>query len=147
MKSNTDDGLTWSAYMLALTPQERRKLRDKSVDAVKYYKAKWKKDKNGQYVVESFNKHALQFRDYLKKQKDLEFKGFGPIIRYIKEDGKKDDLNGHFNHPWGIPSIIFSLKNLPGALVTSPVLRVNDSIINEIDENKDHYVELVGFTG
>lgn len=140
------DGLNWSKYILALTPKERKRLKDKLVESVRYYNATWSKGKDGKSKVVKYDKDSQALYKLLKSRQ-VNFRGFSPIVRYIKENGPKDDLTAHFNHPWAIPSMLFDYKGLPVILTTNPALRFDTSILNEIDDNRHLFVELDGYTG
>lgn len=136
-------GLPWVDTVMNAGSKARTRLKNKILESLKYVGAKWSKSSPKKVL-----KYDSQMEDLvsLLKSGDVEFIGFNPIIPYIKEKGPKEDLLAYWNHPHGLPSLLYKHKRLPMLIIASPTIRFNDSLLNEIDANHNMRVQLKGIS-
>ena len=68
---------------------------------------------------------------------DVEFVGISPSTRYIKTKGSAEDLDAIWVHPFSVPTLLFYHKKTHCLINAGAAIRFNDSILNEIAENRD----------
>jgi hypothetical protein len=94
-------------------------------------------------------KEAQNLADLLSDKSKFELIGFSANLHYIKDNLRKgdtdEDLECVFVHPWGSPKLLFKHKDLPVLFIVGDDLRLDESVINEVDKNEK--VDVRGFTG
>jgi len=105
--------------------------------------------KNGVGTKRKNPKEAMNLADLLSNKDDFELVGFAANLHYIKHDLRKgdtmEDTECVFVHPWASPKLLFAHKRLPVVLVVGDDLRLDESVLDEHEQNQK--VEVRGFTG
>ena len=82
------------------------------------------------------NKAGQKLFDQILKSGSFELVGITTCVPYIKVEGSKDDLKQEYIHPFGMPTLLYHIKNTPAFLLVNPGLRFNSNILKEIEKNK-----------
>ncbi len=135
--------MRWIEIFRNASPQMRRKLRELILDSVKYYGAKWKKKSDGNYEIASMDKDSKRLINEIKSTK---FVGFVTSVVYMKEKGPQNHLMAEWEHPFGTPNLLYKHPKYPMYLIIGPGLRLNDSVLSEIDAN-NYSIDTIGITG
>lgn len=134
MGSGVKDNLTWVSTML-MSPAKERKIWLKMVlkNLRLAFNPKAKKGETDDLVN-------------LLKSSDMEIIGFAPNIQYLRVDGSEDFLKAWWVHP-NQPTLIAKHKRLPFVILAGPSLRLDETVIKEVDSDGLKDESLVGFTG
>jgi len=116
-------------YTLIDLPENKRKKWVKDVlNGVKNFKVK-NPDHNTNDMIRALN------------SSNFDLIGFSANVNYIKDKKKKgdrkEDLEHVFVHAWGSPKLLYAHKDLPLLMIIGGDLRVDGTILDEIDKNKD----------
>lgn len=71
----------------------------------------------------------------ITKSGNFELIGITTCIPYIKVEGSREDLNQEYVHPFGMPTLVYHVKNTPVIMLVNPGLRFNSNILKEIEKN------------
>jgi hypothetical protein len=83
--------------------------------------------------------------DLIEEQKEFEIVGFAANFSYVNLVGSKTcDPKAVYLHKWETPALLLKHRRLPIVIMTSPSVRLNDTILRE-QGNLVPNVE--GFTG
>lgn len=138
--------LSWVDDIINASESDRKRLKEKVLDDIKYYQAKWEKSKSGEHKLVSLNQSAVEWVNELKSGR-YDFIGFIPGNIYIKAKGPKAHLDVAWEHEHSAPTLLFYDKRLPRLIITGPNIRFNDSILKEIKENLAHQTVRNDFIG
>jgi hypothetical protein len=127
--------LSWVKALINATYKARDNLFRKILDGITRYNSRTgTPTKDGQKLVQ----------DLLSEE--FECIGFTPNLQYIRLEGSANDEHALFVHPWATPPLVFKHRRLPVILITGPGIRLNDTIVREVQTN-DFRVGVQGFTG
>ena len=138
----------WVKILTKASPAQRSAIKNKVIESVEYFKAKWRQteDNPPRWDLVKKSKKSEQLSKFLRSNSKLKFEGFIPNIVYLKEYGNSDQLESDWVHAFSSPTLLYSHKALPLFIIAGPDIMFNDSIIRAISENK--YKEPVfGVTG
>jgi hypothetical protein len=94
-------------------------------------------------------KDTENLAELLNDKSKFDLIGFAANLHYIKDALRKgdtdEDLECVFVHPWASPKLLFKHKTLPVIFIVGDDLRLDESVINEVDKNEK--VDVRGFTG
>jgi len=75
---------------------------------------------------------------------EFQLVGLCPNIIYLKTKG--DDNQYPWSHPFGAKTLLYAYKKGQCAILVGPMMRFNDSIVNQLPENTEKS-DVMGFTG
>ena len=78
-----------------------------------------------------------QFVDWIRKEFVLI--GFAPNTTYMKIEGKGDDLQATWVHPWAMNTLIYKNKKLPFLIYVNAGMRLNEMLLAEIPFNMEAF--------
>lgn len=138
---------SWVDTVMKSSKQDRHRLKNKVLEGVEYFNAKWRKKNPGNGVAPDYDLNkkdpaAQRLVKELKNNNEFECVGFAPNVSYIKLSGSKKQMNVIWDHPFAHPALIYAHKHLPCIIITGPNIMFDDSILNKIPENR--YDEPVG---
>lgn len=87
------------------------------------------------------NREALKFI----RQNGLVLVGFMPKVEYAMIDGSRDELQTCWVHHFSRPTLLYYNPKTHMGVFVNAVLRYNNTILNEIQQNKKQ--EISGWTG
>lgn len=96
-------------------------------------------NKHNKKANNPLRQEMIDFCNSLQQHKNFGLIGFSANVHYIKDSLKNgdqaSDLKSVFVHAWGSPKLLFQHKKLPILIIVGGDLRVDESILDEIDKN------------
>lgn len=142
-------GLPWVDTLMNSSTRARTRLKNTILNGIKFVNASWYrknlKDTKLESKLRKQDPKMLELFKFLNSKK-MEFIGFSPIVPYIKEKGTADDLFAYWHHNNGVPALLYKHSELPILIIAGPSIRLNDSLLNEIDANSNLEVLLKGIS-
>lgn len=114
--------LTWVKQLRETSYSFRRRLVDILLSGIKEYKTK----KNPEIGKQLF--------DEIKSGK-LELVGIATCQPYIKVDGNESEREMEYVHAFGMPTLLYHVKDSCMFVLVNPALRFNSNILKEIEKN------------
>lgn len=81
-------------------------------------------------------------------KRECEFVGFAPNVTYLKCQGKKDELQASFVHPWAMTTLVYKHKKLPILIYANAGMRKDQMLLAELPFNQEllDRIEVIGLT-
>lgn len=123
-------GLSWVDDATRMNREQKMKLAELCVNAIKHYRRSKAKDRKW-------------LSDYIEIQLagkgEFQFRGFCVNCCYIRMDGEKESIESYWIHPWGSQPLLFTHRNFPAIMIVDPRMRLHQNLAGERD--------MIGYTG
>ena len=114
--------LAWVKQLRSTSYVFRRKLVDLLLQGIKEFKTK----KNGSIGKQIF--------DDIRSGK-MDLVGIATCQPYIKVEGDEGERELEYVHAFGMPTLLYHVKDSPVFVLVNPALRFNSNILKEIEKN------------
>jgi predicted peroxiredoxin len=114
--------LTWVRQLRETSYSFRRKLVELLLDGVKEFKSKKNPDLGKQICADI-------------RSGKMDLVGIATCQPYIKVEGDENERQMEYVHAFGMPTLLYHVKDSPVFVLINPALRFNTNILKEVEKN------------